>query len=484
MLRKSLFSVTAVIALLLATVVVSAQGPIDIQTLPGGNWTTGQQIQNVGTGNAAIVAKAYGRTSGEYTATGVVGGLDSVPAGESRTILEDNWSGAPSSFEGSAVVNSDEPIVAIVNATNLVAAGQYQGVGSPNTEIGFPLFKNQFGIKSTTFYIQNAGSASATIYAVFKADSGTEYRWNSSTAVDANRMVLLNPADAGVPTGVKGGLIVTSTVPIAGVVLEHGTTDTTLLQATKGFSPAEYGTTMVAPLIKRQFGSRSTGLQVQNVSGSSVDVYVTYVHDDDLSAGSGTNKQHKLGVPPGGSYTFYETLVGDSGSDTLPVGTLASATITATGEVAAIVNETYVTVPAGQTQKQTTYHAVSAAEATTKVGVPLAKEMHGGAAGKSTGIQVMNVGTVNATDVDLAYSFGGSTYTIEDQTIPAGGSKTFFKVSQSVPASDWVGGNVLPSNQFGGVIVTSDQAIVVIVQEADLSGAQDTKNYEGFNLTP
>ena len=484
MLRKSSLSVTLVIALLLATVVVSAQGPIDIQTLPGGSWTTGQQIQNVGTGNATIMAVAYGRTTGQYDATGVVGGLDSVPPGESRNILEDNWSGAPSSFEGSAVISSDQSIVAIVNATNSVAAGQYQGVGSPDMEIGFPLFKNQLGIKSTTFYIQNAGTASATIYAAFKADSGTVYRWNSSEPVGANRMVVLNPADAGVPTGVKGGLIVTSTVPIAGVVLEHGTTDTTLLQATKGFTPVEYGTTMVAPLIKRQFGNRSIGLQVQNVSDSSVDVYVTYVHDSALSAGSGTNKQHKLNVPPGGSYTFYEDLVGDSGSETLPVGTLASATITATGEIIAIVNETYVTVPSGQTQKQTTYHAVSASEATTKVGIPLVKELHGGPGGKSTGIQVMNVGTVSATDVDLAYSFGGTTYTIQNQTIPAGGSKTFFKVSESVPASNWSGGNVLPASQFGGAIVTSDQPIVVIVQEVDLSGAQDTKNYEGFNLTP
>ena len=483
MAKKSFTSVTLVVALLLVTVVVSAQGPIGVQTLPGGGWTTGQQIQNVGTGDADIVAIAYGRTGGEYSATGVVGGLDDVPAGESRNILESNWSGAPSSFDGSAVVSSNEPIVAIVNATNNVAAGQYQGVGSPDTEIGFPLFKNQLGIKSTTFYIQNAGSTSAVIYAAFKADSGTVYRWNSSSAIEANRMVVLNPADAGVPAGVKGGLIVTSTVPIAGVVLEHGTTDTTLLQATKGFSPAEYGTTMVAPLIKRQFGSRSTGVQVQNVSDSNVDVYVTYVHDSALSAGSGEASQHKLNVPPGGSYTFYETLVGDAGSDTLPIGTLASATITATGEIAAIVNETYVTVPAGKTQKQTTYHAVSADDATTKVGVPLAKELHG-AAVKSTGIQVMNVGTATATDVDLAYSFGGVTYTIEDQSIPAGGSKTFYKVSVSVPASDWAGGVVLPANKFGGVIVTSDQPIVVIVQEADGSGAQDTKNYEGFNLIP
>jgi hypothetical protein len=482
MFKKRFTSAILVITLLLITGVVFAQGPIGIQTLPGGGWTTGQQIQNVGTGPADIVATAYGRTSGEYPATGVTGGLMGVPSGDSRNILDFHWSGAPTSFEGSAVVSSNERIVAIVNVTNGTAAGQHQGVGSPDTEVGFPLFKNEFGPKSTTFYIQNAGSTPAVMYATFTADSGTKYTWNSTSAIQPNRMVVLNPADASVPTGVKGGLVVTSTVPIAGVVLEHGTTDTTLLQATKGFSPAEYGTTLVAPLIKRQFGNRSTGLQVQNVSNSNVDVYVTYVHGP-LSGASGTARQRKLNVAPGASYTFYEALIGESGGDTLPVGTLASATITATGNIAAIVNETFITVPASG-QKQTTYHAVAASEATTRVGVPLAKEFHGGTTGKTTGIQVMNVGTANATNVDLAYSFGGTTYTIQNQTIAAGGSETYFKVSASVPASEWAGGNVLPTNQFGGVVITSDQPIVVIVQEADLSGAQDNKNYEGFNLTP
>lgn len=486
--KKRWISAVFVIASLLITTVVSAQGPSGVQALPGGPWTTGQQLQNVGTGNADIVATAYGRTGGEYPAVGVDGGLTGVPSGESRNILESHWSGAPSSFDGSAVVSSNEPIVAIVNVTNGTAAGQYQGVGSPDTEVGFPLFKNDFGSahKHTTFYIQNTGGTAAVIYATFTADSGVKYTWNSTSAIDPNRMVVLDPADAGMPTGTKGGLVVTSTVAIAGVVLEHGVTDTTILQATKGFSPSEYGTELVAPIIKRQFGknARSTGLQVQNVSGSPVNIYVTYVHTP-LSGGSGTQRQWALAVDSGASFTFFENA--KDGGDNLPAGTLASATITATGEIAAIVNETYwPSVPTGKRQTQTTYHAISSADATQKVGVPLAKEMMGAAGNeKSTGIQVMNVSLTTAY-VDLAYSFGGATYTIENQPISSGGSETYFKVSTSIPSSEWVGGNVLPAGGFGGVIITSDQDIVVIVQETHLKATdpQDNKNYEGFNLTP
>lgn len=474
--RLSTFALTT--ALVLVTGVVLAQG-IGVQALPGSGWTSGQQIQNVGSAAAMIVAEAYDETGGPYAAAGVTGGLDAVPVGESRTILADNWSGAPASFQGAAVVSADQPIVAIVNVTNGSAAAQYQGVGTPDTEIGFPLFKNSMGPKHTTFYVQNAGDTAAMIYATFTADSGTAYTWNSGTAVDPNRMVTFSAADATptMPTGTKGGLVVTSAENIAGVVLEHGTSDTTILQATKGFSPAEYGTTLVAPLVKRQFGAnpRSTGIQVQNVSASAADIYITYM------SGANTYKQHKLAVDPGASYTFFENLIGDAGSVELPVGTLAAATITSTGNIAAIVNETFFggNIPNNR-NTQTTYHAIAVADATMTIGVPLAKEYFGAAA-KGSGIQVMNVGSA-AANVELEYAFGTGTFTIINQTIDPGTSKTYFNVSSTIPSTEWAGGNVLPTGDYGGVIVTSDQNIVAIVQEADFTAVQDVKNYEGFNL--
>jgi len=472
--------------LLLATGVVLAQG-IGIQALPGSGWTSGQQIQNVGAEPADIVANVY-YDGGEYSATGVTDGLTDVPVNASRNILESHWDTTDDSFQGAAVVSADQPIVAIVNVTNNEAAAQYQGVGTPDTEVGFPLFKNDFGAahKHTTFYVQNASDTAAVIYATFTADDGTKYTWHSSSAVAASEMVVIDPADAGsMPIGTKGGLVVTSTVNIAGVVLEHGVTEDTILQATKGFSPGEYGTELVAPIIKRQFAGkpRSTGLQVQNVSGSAVDIYVTYV-ESGLSASPGTSyRQWATSVAPGASFTFFENA--KDGGDDIPTGVLASATITATGNIAAIVNETYYpTVPTGKRQTQTTYHAIASADATLKVGVPLAKEMMGAAGSeKTTGIQVMNVGDSAAT-VDLAYSFGGSTYTIEDQSIASGASSTFYRVNGAIPSSDWAGGNVLPTGGFGGVVVTSDEPIVVIVQEEHLQATdpQDKKNYEGFNL--
>jgi len=508
MLRKRLVSVLLVVCMLAVAGAALAQTPsID---LPGGGWLTGQQIQNVGTDPANIAAEVYvaGAAGSPFAADEslVTGGLTDVPAGESRNILDNMWLGAPESFRGAAVVSADQPIVAIVNIAlaGEKAAAQYQGVGSPDTTIGFPLWKYHFGTselnyKETTFFIQNAGQNAAVINAQFIADDGTVYDWSSGAAVPAGEMVVISPADARAtgdvapPTRTKGGLTVTCVEPVAGVVVEHGYLDVSVLQAAKGFSPAEYASELVAPIIKRQFGGvqkRSTGLQVQNVSAAAVDITVEYT-EAGLSANPGTTyTQVANDVAPGASFTFFENSM-DSG-DTIPTGVLAAAVVSAVysdgggaANIAAIVNETKYPATQPQALAQTTYGAIAVSAATAKVGIPLVKEEFG-AVGKrnSTGIQVMNVGDAAVT-VEVAYAFAGTTYTIQGVSIAPGASETFYRVNASLPTGgSWLGGTALPTGQFGGATITaaSGSQIVAIVQETSLDAHQDNKNYEGFNL--
>jgi len=494
--------------MLAGTGMALAQGPaVD---LPGSGWLTGQQVQNVGTGPADMVAEVYvaGAAGSPFSADAalVTGGLTDVPAGESRNILDNMWSGAPDSFRGAAVVSADQPIVAIVNIalSGQKAAAQYQGVGSPATTLGFPLWKYHFGTaaanyKETTFFIQNAGQAAAVINAQFIADDGTVYSWNSGSAVPVGEMVVISPADAKTaanvapPTRTKGGLTVTCTEPIAGVVVEHGFEDVSVLQAAKGFSPAEYATELVAPIIKVQFGGaqkRSTGLQVQNVSDEPVNITVQYT-EAGLSANPGTTySQSAANVAPGASFTFFENTM-DSG-DTIPTGVLAAAVVSAVqadgggpANIAAIVNETKWPATQPQALAQTTYGALPTSAGTAKIGIPLAKEIFGAAGRRnSTGIQVMNVGDAAAT-VEVAYAFNGTTYTIQGVSIAPGASETFYQVNSNLPTGgSWAGGTSLPTGQFGGATVTSTngEEIVAIVQETSLDAHQDNKNYEGFNL--
>jgi len=71
------------------------------QSLPGGGWTTGTQVQNVGTGNATIQMTVYGQTSGEWTLS-----ASDVPPGASVNFLASSFGWSDGSI-GSAAVTSD-----------------------------------------------------------------------------------------------------------------------------------------------------------------------------------------------------------------------------------------------------------------------------------------------------------------------------------------------------------------------------------------
>jgi hypothetical protein len=367
-------------------------------------------------------------------------------------------------------------------------------------QVNFPLVKNDYkgSGKFTTFFVQNAGSSSAVIYAKYTAEDGTTYAWNSGAAVEAGRMVILNPTDVSFPTTQLGSLVVTSTVAIAGVVNEHHVSEEIILQATRGFAPDDAGSTLLIPTIKRQFGNRSTGPIIQNAGSGAVDIYITY-------KGSGINfVQYAQNVPAAASVTFFENseicpsgaTCGQTGTP-LPVGTLASAVVTSTGDIVGVVNETFYTIPAGQRQRQTVTYAFNEADATTKIGVPLYKVNHDY---KNTGVQLQNTHLSTSASFTATFSLGtgGSVtdYTLVG-TVDPGQFVTLFKLYASLPSgASWVGGGFpagwstssTSSDRFGSVIVTADQAIVAAVTEADedpvADNRQDIKSYEGFNLTP
>jgi len=442
-------------------------------------------VQNVGGAVANIVVTAYDSASATtFTSS------QSLAAGASFTFLPSHFSGMTNGFKGSAVVSSDQPIKAIVNVTNKEsgslgvaggkAAAQYQGTESADVTLYFPLVKNNRFGKTTAFYIQNAGTAAASVTAVFKMDTGGSYT-KVVASVEPNRMVLINPIDAGVPSTAGSGrdnigsLTVTSAQPLAGTVLEYiqGEAIATVLNGTRGFTAADFDTKAYAPIAKNNRFGRFTGIQVQNVSASPVDITVTYVG---VAGCTGSYVDSATGVAAGASKTFVQ-----QAPSAFPVNCTGSATITATGNIVAIVNEGNLT---GYSAAGTTYSAVASKNATAKVSAPLYKDQR---LGFSTGLQVQNVGTASATNVVATFICTvGSTFTAVSlpQTIPAGGAKNFLK--PSTMAGTFTAGNpFVNGNVACGVTVTSDQPIVAIANEAPDSGTgRDANNYEGFNLTP
>jgi hypothetical protein len=486
--KKFLLIFVATVLLLTFVASVNAQ-------LQGGGWWIGATMQNVGSSNATLVLTAYdSQSSSTYTLS-----PDPLAPGASITVLPNGVSGQdfspslPSGFTGSIVASSDQPIASLVNVTNREAAGFgvtggtaaaiYEGVNSTqaNTEIRFPLVKyNHFG-KTTTFYLQNAGSNAATISVVI-SKGGVDYNYSTPSAVNPGQMVAIDPGLAGVPAGNgTGSLIATSAEPIAGVMLEHehSASVATLLQASSGFTSSSLDDVLYCPSVKKNHFGRSSGIQVQNNHTSAQNVRVIY--NGVNTAQSFTSAWVML--DPGESTTFLNDSVITSGS-------LFSAKVEGQdGLVAAIVNESEIPL-VNAVQTSVTYACQAESTATTTISFPGYKENR---FGRTTALQIQNVGTTDATNVVLEFTDNnGNVRTTQPQAIAAGASSTFLCVSGN--NSLW-NGTSLGDATISGVIVTSDQPVIAIANEASWasaspcignngSGSFDKASSSGFSLSP
>jgi hypothetical protein len=474
---------------LLVTGVVAAQAGI-----PGSGWWTGQQIQNVSASTATLVVTAYDKNSTSTYSYSIT-----ATAGSSVNIGPSTIPGLPSGFIGSAVVSSDQPVKAIVNVTNQPSSGvgvtggkaaaQYQGTEAAATTLYFPLAKNNRFGKTTAFYIQNAGSAVGTATAVFKMDDGGVYTY-TTPSIGPNQMVVVLPSNTTPPVPTSGtnrnnigSMSITSAQPMAGTVLEftEGQNPATSLKGTRGFTAADFATKAYAPVVKNTRFGRTTGIQVLNVSNSPITVTISYVGTAGGCKGL-SYQDLRTNVAAGRS----ATVVQGAGSSNLPASCTGSATIDATGDIAAIVNEDS---DAGYPESGTTYYAIPATAATAKVSIPLFKNNR---FGFDTGLQIQNVGAITATNVVATFACKGSngsntpfTAISLPQTAAPGGGILFFK-PYDAQQSLFTGAN--PFSLTGancGVTVTSDQSIVAIANETPrTAGTMDDNNYEGFNLTP
>lgn len=499
--KKQVVMAVALTLILSVAGISGAFAQDSIDNIPGGGWWTGTQIQNVGTDTATLEIRSYHKDDNTKDATVST----TINQDASKTFLPNDLGLGAGEFQGSATVSSNQPLRAIVNTTNLLsspygiaggtAAAQYQGVNVPATELSFPLAKNDHAGKTTTFYIQNAGGTAATATAEFRFPGGN--CTITTPSIQPNRMAVVSPATnaacgKGTSTGL-GSLKVTSSQPLAGVVLEHKTVENpaTVLQATRGFAPADADTKVFAPIIKSHWFNRYTGLQIQNASGGNINVTVTYKGAAGGCAGQTyTSTQNNL--PPNESVTFVH-IVGGSYGNPMPVNCLAAASVEATGNIVAIVNESWLPdfIAAGGNggrQESTTYSAFPAKAGTQKVSAPLFKEDF---YDKTTGLQVQNIGGSPATNVVLRFIGPSATYTTKPQTLGAGESKTFLEVRKD--PNLWAGtampGNTGDATGIFGVVITADQNVVAVANESTypFTGSpklQDKNNYEGFNLAP
>lgn len=486
------------IAVVVSLVAVLLMASTALAVLPGTGWSTNVQVQNVGAAVANLSISAY--SGGAVVNTSSI----TVPVGGSTTILASQM-GISSGYQGAGVISSDQPLFGILFVTNFgSAAGNTASaiVRAVNSEVtatslNFPLAKKNFGSgkKTTTFYIQNAGSASANISVTMSVSAGTCAGPNPKTysGIVAGEQVNFTPQDLGCADGSLGSVSVVSTngQVLAGVVLEHDDNATSpaggthVLQGTRGFAPVDGDSSLVAPIIKKGFGVNKnvTGLQVQNVSGVSIPaggLVVTYtVVAGPLGAGATVVETNAAAIADKASFNSLHA--------GLPAGTLAAAQVAVLNpshKIVGIVNENR---PAGTTvYRNTTYSLLPVHDAATSVSLPLVKEFFGASGGRCTGVQVVPVGG-NAI-MELTYKAStGQQFVVT--TSAASGAKTFVSVSSGVSGATVTGGTFadMKSKNFGVTAksLTAGVKLVAVANESFCAGAtrdEDDANYEGFPL--
>lgn len=494
------FSAILVIAILL----VAATSALAQGGLPGSGWWSGETIQNVCVSGvdtdcdtaAEIRVEAFDGTSS------YVAGPKTVAQGAFTNFTPGDFADMPAGFQGAALVSSSKPIKAIVNVTNRPsgdlgvtggkAAAQYQGMesGMVGTPLYFPIAKGDSYNKTTTYYIQNAGAAPATATANFTMKNGDTHSY-TTPEIQQNQMVVFSIFDSLTyddtvdNSGKVGAVVISSAEPLAGVVMEHFTSENpaTLAQSTRGFTANDFGEKAYAPIIKNNRYGRSTGIQAQNVGSAAIDIQVTFVGFAGTCAGT-TYTQEAVDVQPGASAIFNQRV----GQSPLPANCTASATIatdTAGGLIAALVSESYEVVPASG-QSAVTSFAVPADSATTYLSIPLFKDDR---YDKRTGLQIQNVGDVAASNVVATFQCqGGSTFTAVSVPLSADPGAAIQFYTPSNDAAIFEAGSPFSSNNVTcSATITADQPIVAIANESPIPGGslqQDNNNYEGFNLTP
>jgi uncharacterized protein YkwD len=423
-----------------------------------GGYTTVIYVQNTATQPAHVTIR-YLDTTGAP-----VGAGDSVAALASNAVWavrQDNGNSFGSGGAGSAVVSSDQPIAAFVNEFapgNASDASSYTAIPTTSAT-GGTLFaptiaSAAYGGYTTGIGLVNVGNSATTITITYRDSTGAVAGTQSLSGVAAGAYRGVYSGDSGQPGDAKlpGGFGGTATISasaggqLAAIVNEIGPGG----QFSSYNAVPAGGTTLYAPVaLKGAYGGYNTGMAIQNTTGSSGTVTINYYD----SGGAPTT--HSFPIAANGSGAVYQ------GTD-IPTSGAYTAKITSTVAVAAIVNE--VAPVTGAAQQSTSYNALLAGASFGHL--PLVESS--GSDGWSTGLGIMNIGSVSTTATLTYYdaTSGSPIGAAQVQTIAVNAFWGAFQPTAGLPAG----------SRATAVITTPSSAVAVIVNE---SSATTLMSYEG-----
>lgn len=295
----------------------------------GTSFLTSITYMNVGTADAAISVDFYQEGSATVTKSYPVASLK--PGAAASLSVGSVFTTA---FKGSAVMSSDQPLVAtMVQVPASTAAAKNRplsnGFSAGSTSVLIPtVLKNKFNT-NTIFTVQNAGSAAANVTVNFiPATDGTAFTHTINNLAPGAAQYIDMGTFTSAGSIFNGSVRITSAQPMVATAMELGLVVNTVY-AFEGVGTASASNTQYMPSALCAFGPTvvSSAFAIQNTSTTdSTAVTVNYVG---TANGTPVNKTINLGtLAPGAKVS--SSGCGVAGN-TIPAGFLGAATINAPG---------------------------------------------------------------------------------------------------------------------------------------------------------
>lgn len=298
---------------------------------------------------------------------------------------------------------------------------------------------------NTAFRVQNLGNANANCTFAFYNAAGTKAYESSTLApiVPGDALYVYVPSDTTVANGMYAG-VVSCDQEVAAVV---NFSDADSGASYSGVDGSEVATELYAPAVYDNYYNYYSNVVVQNATNAPVNITLKIFEPGNITP---VYENTKTNVPAYAHVSWEQ-----EGLSQLSTNQFYSAKITASGNVAAIVN---IYGLGGTINQLYSYNAF--AEGSLKAYVPVVMNNY---YGYNTAIVVQNMGDAKA-NVTVTYS-NGTKWTGE---IAAGAAASLYTPASGIPAG----------NTLYGAVVESDKPVAVIVNESTLFNRAGT--YNGF----
>jgi hypothetical protein len=269
-----------------------------------------------------------------------------VKPGAAATFNQRDLANLGTKFVGSAVVTSNQPIVATVMQVGETFKNMmgYNAFTQGSTTVSLPLIMANNSGYYTGYQVQNVGSAQATVTIAYGTNlAGSFAPTNDSVTLNPNQSATFIQSGGKWTSKYVGSATVTCSQPVVAIVNQVKQTGVAVGTAYNGFNPGSATNKVSAPLIMSNNSGYYTGIQIMNVGSSPASVTVSYGTN---IAGSFAPAAETATIQPGNSYNSIQS--GGAWGSNKYVGSLTVTGGNAGDKIVMIVNEIWPGAPGDQ----------------------------------------------------------------------------------------------------------------------------------------